>query len=215
MNPLDPTNPQPVNNAPTTPSSPTPPPQRIDQQDILPFAVKQRNIDGWIVQHGLASALPSNTAAGPNATSAYFATDTNKFYLWNGTAWQNFSVTNNAPTLTGATLNNSTINGSVQGTIALSGTTPTIDLTASANIWTITLSGSTTYSATTNTGKVFLVEVKQGAGTSYTNTWFSGITWVTSGGTAPVQTTTSNGYTVYGFRCTAVNTYLGYLVASN
>lgn len=117
--------------------------------------------------------------------------------------------------LTNKQLSNPLISGSAQSTIALSGTTPTIDLTGLANIWTLTLTGNTTFSCTTGTGKVFMVEVKQGSGTTYTITWFAGITWLTSGGTAPVQTAVSNGYTTYGFRCTGTNTYLGYLVGTN
>lgn len=117
-------------------------------------------------------------------------------------------------TLTNKTLTKPTVNGSVQGVSSLSGTTPTLDL-STANIFTITLSGNTTYSISNVTaGQIFMVEVRQGSGTTYTNTWFSTVTWVTTGGTAPVQTTTSNGYTTYGFRCTGSNTYLGYLVGT-
>lgn len=96
-----------------------------------------------------------------------------------------------------------------------SGTTPTLDL-STARIFNGTLSGNTTF-AVSNVpiGRVFIVEVKQGAGTAYTNTWFSGITWVTAGATAPVQTAVSNGYTTYAFRCTAAGAYLGFLVGTN
>lgn len=112
-------------------------------------------------------------------------------------------------------MNKPTINGSVQGISAVSGTTPTLDL-SSANIFTITLSGNTTFAiSNASTGQVFMVEAKQGSGTTYTNTWFSTVTWVTAGGTAPVETTVSNGYTTYGFRVTGSNTYLGYLVGTN
>lgn len=60
-----------------------------------------------------------------------------------------------------------------------------------------------------------MIEVKQGSGTSYTVSWPSGITWVTATGTAPVQTTASNGYTTYGFRTLSETTFLGYLIGSN
>jgi len=100
--------------------------------------------------------------------------------------------------------------------VALTGTTPTIDCTSPNQIFTITLSGNTTYSISNVTAPwIFMVEVKQGSGTTYTNTWFSGVTWVSSGATAPVQTTTSNGYTVYGFRALTASTFLGYLVGTN
>lgn len=100
---------------------------------------------------------------------------------------------------------------------ALSGTTPTATCTGLNNIiFTITLSGNTTYSISgAQAGQILMFEVKQGSGTTYTNTWFSGVTWVTSGAVAPVQTTTTNGYTTYGFRVLSSSTFLGYLVGSN
>lgn len=192
----------------------------IGQQNILPQAIKNRHLGepNSYIYSGLAANRPTTgvklTSAGLGC-SIYFSTDTNVLNIWNGTAWQQFSTTNLSPTLTNAILNNPTINGSLQGVQTLTGTTPNIDLTGAYNIFTLTMSGNTTWTATTNTGKVFMVEVKQGAGTTYTNTWFAGITWVTSGATAPVQTATSNGYTTYGFRCTGANTYLGYLVGTN
>ena len=89
-----------------------------------------------------------------------------------------------------------------------------IDGTA-GSIFTRTLAGNETFTQSGFTeGRCFMVEVKQGSGTSYTATWFSGITWVTGGATAPIQTTVTNGTTTYGFRCTGTNTFLGYLVAS-
>ena len=83
------------------------------------------------------------------------------------------------------------------------------------NMFTRTLAASETFTQSNfTTGQNFIVTVKQGSGTSYTVTWFSGITWITSGGTAPVQTTTTNGYTTYGFTCTGTNTFDGYLIAT-
>lgn len=112
------------------------------------------------------------------------------------------------------TLTNKTITSPVNSTVSFSGTTPTLNL-ASGNIFNGQLSGNTTFSVSNvSTGMVFIVEVQQGSGTTYTNTWFSGVTWVTSGGTAPVQTTTSSGYTTYGFRALTANTFLGYLVST-
>jgi len=87
---------------------------------------------------------------------------------------------------------------------------------STANIFTRTLASSETFTQSNfSAGQCFMVEVTQGSGTSYTVTWFSGITWVTSGGTAPTQTTVSNGKTTYGFRCTGTNTFLGYLIGTN
>lgn len=110
---------------------------------------------------------------------------------------------------------NKTIISPINGVPVISGSTPTLDLSA-GNIFPITLSANTTFSVTNAiAGQVFMVEVKQGSGTTYTNTWFSGITWVTSGATAPTQTPVSNGVTTYGFRVLTPTTFLGYLVGSN
>jgi len=115
----------------------------------------------------------------------------------------------NAETVTGAKTFQKIINTvTAMAAQALDGST--------ANIFTRTLAASETFTQSNfTTGQCFMVEVKQGSGTTYTVTWFSGITWITSGGTAPVQTTTSNGYTSYGFRCTGSNTFEGYLVGTN
>ncbi len=97
--------------------------------------------------------------------------------------------------------------------ITLSGTTPTINCNSGINrIFEITMSGNTTYTVSNDaTGQIFIIRVKQGSGTTYTNTWFSGVTWITIGGTAPVETTTTNGVTTYGFVVrTAGSVYDGY-----
>lgn len=100
--------------------------------------------------------------------------------------------------------------------VALSGTTPTIDCTSPNQIFTLTMTGDTTFAISNVTAPyIFMVEVKQGSGTTYTNTWFSTVTWVTDGATAPVQTATTNGYTVYGFRALTASTFLGFLVGTN
>lgn len=86
---------------------------------------------------------------------------------------------------------------------------------STGNVFTRTLAGSETFTQSNfSTGQFFIVEVTQGSGTTYTVTWFSGVTWVTSGAAAPTQTVTSNGITTYGFRCTGSNTFLGYLVGT-
>lgn len=86
---------------------------------------------------------------------------------------------------------------------------------AVGNIFTVTLGSSSTFTQSNMViGQCFMVEVKQGSGTTYTATWFSGITWITSGATAPVQTTTSNGITTYGFRAISSSTFLGYLIGT-
>lgn len=66
--------------------------------------------------------------------------------------------------------------------------------------------GSTFTQSNFSTGQNFLVTVTG----AFTITWFSGITWVTSGATAPTQAA----LTTYGFTCTGSNTFLGYLVGT-
>ena len=113
------------------------------------------------------------------------------------------------------TLTNKTLTSPIRSTVAVTGSTPTLDLSA-GSVFTTTLGANTTFSVSNAVaGQFFIVEVTQGSGTTYTNTWFSGITWVSAGGTAPVQTATSNGITTYGFHCTGTNTYTGYLVGTS
>ena len=168
----------------------------ISQDMILPGAVKPRHL-------AKTETLPEGALyyVDVNGNFAQLSVGTSgQFLRSDGTdpAWQTYTPSI-APTV-----------------VALTGTTPTIDCTSPNQIFTITLSGNTTYSISNVTAPwIFMVEVKQGSGTTYTNTWFSGVTWVSSGATAPVQTTTSNGYTVYGFRALTASTFLGYLVGTN
>lgn len=116
-------------------------------------------------------------------------------------------------TLTSPVINTATMKATVQ-TVSVMGSTA-VDGTV-GNVFTRTLAASETFTQTGFvTGQCFMISVKQGSGTSYTVTWFGGITWVTSGGTAPVQTTVSNGITIYGFRVTGTNTFEGLLMATN
>ena len=83
------------------------------------------------------------------------------------------------------------------------------------NIFTRTLAASETFTQSGFTaGRTFIVEVKQGTGESFTVTWFAGVTWIRVGAAAPTQTTTSDGVSTYGFRCTGTNTFRGYLIAT-
>lgn len=84
------------------------------------------------------------------------------------------------------------------------------------NIFTRTLAASETFTQSNfSTGQCFMIEVTNAAGGGDTVTWFSGITWITTGGTAPVQASGASGKTTYGFRCTGSNTFWGYLVGTN
>lgn len=53
--------------------------RRITQQDIVPGAVKQRHIQGFILFRGLEADLPD----GSTEVQFYFATDTDTLYIWN------------------------------------------------------------------------------------------------------------------------------------
>jgi hypothetical protein len=137
----------------------------------------------------------------------------------NATSLGSFSSANLATALTDETgtgkavfASKPTFIGTVQTVTAMGA--QAVDGSA-GNVFTRTLGSSETFTQSNFTaGQFFIIEVTQGSGTSYTVTWFSGVTWVTSGATAPVQTTTTNGITTYGFRCTGTNTFLGYLVGT-
>jgi len=75
------------------------------------------------------------------------------------------------------------------------------------NMFTKTIStGSTFTQSNFSTGQNFVVTVSG----AFTITWFSGITWIATGSTAPTQAA----LTTYGFTCTGTNTFNGYLVGS-
>lgn len=57
----------------------------IGQFDVLNGAIKQRHIDGAVIRRGLAADLPSD--GDTSKCYAYFATDTNTLYCWNGSGW--------------------------------------------------------------------------------------------------------------------------------
>lgn len=63
--------------------------RRITQEMIINRAVKQRHLEANIIFSGLEADLPNGTSE----VKAYFATDTNKLYLWNGSAWASSTFT--------------------------------------------------------------------------------------------------------------------------
>ena len=90
-----------------------------------------------------------------------------------------------------STLNNKTFKGVfIDKTTTNAAATGTVTLNiATADVFNLTLSGNTTVALSniptlSNETFAFVVRVSQG-GTAYTLTWFSGITWLTTGGTAP------------------------------
>jgi len=63
--------------------------KRVFQQDVVPGAIKMRAMGegSRFMRGGLEADLPT---VGENATDSvayYFATDTDKLYIFNGTAW--------------------------------------------------------------------------------------------------------------------------------
>lgn len=61
----------------------------VDQQNIVPKAVKNRHIDGIIIETGLATNRPD----GSTHTKAYFATDSGVLSIWDGTQWLDTTLT--------------------------------------------------------------------------------------------------------------------------
>jgi hypothetical protein len=56
---------------------------RRTQVDFLPKSIKQRFLEAQLIFFGLEDDLPSDGAI--SQKRAYFATDTDTLYIWNGT----------------------------------------------------------------------------------------------------------------------------------
>lgn len=98
-------------------------------------------------------------------------------------------------------------------TDATDGATVTFDLSA-GNVHTVTLGGNRTLAISNETaGQFFSIELTQDGTGSRTVTWFSTINW--AGGSAPTLTTTAGKKDTFVFRCTAADTYDGYVVGQN
>jgi hypothetical protein len=139
------------------------------------------NLTGAVTSSGNATSLGSFTSA--NLSGAL--TDE----TGSGAA-----VFANKPTFLGTIQTRTAI-----GALALDGST--------GNMFSKTIASPSTFTQSNfSTGQNFIFEVTG----AQTITWFSGITWITSGATAPTQAA----ITVYGFTCTAANTFLGYLVGT-
>lgn len=88
--------------------------------------------------------------------------------------------------------------------------TITFDLDV-ANIHTVTLTDNRTLAISNeDAGQVFIIRLVQDGSGSHTVTWFDTIKW--AGGVAPTLTTTAAGIDVFGFICTAADTYDGFIV---
>lgn len=58
--------------------------QKVTQSDIPPQTIKTRHLEDVVIVFGVVADRPTNSSTG---VRAYFATDTNTLYCWNGTAW--------------------------------------------------------------------------------------------------------------------------------
>jgi hypothetical protein len=93
------------------------------------------------------------------------------------------------------------------------GATITFDLDA-ANTHTVTLGGNRILAlSNANVGQHFIIRLVQDGTGSRTVTWFSTIKW--PGGLVPTLTTTGGKTDVFGFICTAANTYDGFVIGYN
>jgi hypothetical protein len=68
--------------------------KRIFQQDIIPGAIKQRHMGeaNRYIMAGLEADRPTGIDVTDSVT-CFFATDTNKLYIFNGTAWKSATLT--------------------------------------------------------------------------------------------------------------------------
>lgn len=67
--------------------------KRVYQQDIVPDVVKTRHMGE--ANRYIASGLEADRPDGfdlTGSTIAYFATDTNKLWIWNGTAYKSVTL---------------------------------------------------------------------------------------------------------------------------
>jgi hypothetical protein len=95
-------------------------------------------------------------------------------------------------------------------TDATDAATVTFDLSL-GNIHTVTLGGNRTLAISNETaGQVFVIKLIQDGTGSRTVTWFDTISWAY--GVAPTLTTTAAGIDVFGFICTAADTYDGFII---
>lgn len=67
--------------------------KRIFQQDVIPGAIKMRAMGeaNRYIMAGLEANRPEGFSVTDSVT-AYFATDTNKLWIWNGTSWKSATL---------------------------------------------------------------------------------------------------------------------------
>jgi len=63
--------------------------KRIGQLDILPDAIKMRHLGegSRFIRSGLEADMPTVGESATDSVTVYYATDTEKLYVYNGGAW--------------------------------------------------------------------------------------------------------------------------------
>jgi len=93
------------------------------------------------------------------------------------------------------------------------GATITFDLDV-ASVHTVTLGGNRTLAVENeDAGQCFIIRLVQDGTGSRTVTWFSTINWQDD--TEPTLTTTASKWDVFGFICSAADTYDGFIIGQN
>ena len=62
--------------------------QPIHQSDILPKTIKNRHVDGVIIETGTAANRPD----GSTPTKCWFSVDTFVLSIWTGSAWKTIQL---------------------------------------------------------------------------------------------------------------------------
>ena len=65
----------------------------FDQPNAVKRSIKQRHLEAELIFRGLAADRPD----GSTEVKSYFATDTEVFSLWNGTAWRTYALIPTSP----------------------------------------------------------------------------------------------------------------------
>lgn len=76
---------------PSTPKKPIALPEKepLHPTDIISGFIVERMIEDMVIKRGLVADLPD----GSTHTTAYFATDSDTLYIWNGVSWVSTTLT--------------------------------------------------------------------------------------------------------------------------
>jgi hypothetical protein len=170
-------------------------------------------VDWGLVEHNQDGTHKSALVTTLKATGAEIDTGTEDAKIVTPKAIADSAVSTASKT---QTLTNKTIVQKVTAYTPEAAATVTIDattggihrITCPAGNFSITISNEAA-------GQCLIIEVvKDNSTTARTITFNDTVTWITSGGTQPTYTTTANGMTTFGLRCTGSNAFEGYLVGS-